>query len=197
MPNIMIHERVGLFVSSEFGLSSYDFFLGVLAPDAVNLNGFAPREVRWLSHQRRSDYREWREAIRSFYLQKKGTISDDFLFGYYVHVLTDIVFDEFFYLDIREKILEDGFRLQDAHFLMREDMDKYSFSEISDIIKKLYGSQSSFEILNISSNFLLKWKEKCIQNFSFSCESRYFDDGIILLLCRRVCDEIREELGFI
>ena len=45
MPNIFIHEKVAYNLAKENKyLDTPNFYLGVLAPDAVNLNGFAPKE---------------------------------------------------------------------------------------------------------------------------------------------------------
>ena len=44
MPNIIIHEKVAYNISKKYkSLANAEFYLGALAPDAVNLNGFAPK----------------------------------------------------------------------------------------------------------------------------------------------------------
>ena len=66
MPTINIHEKVGYDISKKMGFHSYDYFLGLLAPDAPNVDGFAPKEERWMAHQRRKDYDEWRASLHRF-----------------------------------------------------------------------------------------------------------------------------------
>ena len=97
MPSIIIHEKVGETIGKQLGIHSYDYYLGLLAPDAPNLEGFGSKEERWMAHQRRKDRDEWREAILKFYHQEKDHYPKDFIKGYYIHVLTDIVYDSFFY----------------------------------------------------------------------------------------------------
>ena len=57
MPNIRIHEEVAFIYANKY--KEYDnkeFYLGVLAPDSVNVEGFAAKIERWTSHQRDKDY---------------------------------------------------------------------------------------------------------------------------------------------
>ena len=84
MPSISIQEKVGYEIGKILSISSYDYYLGLLAPDAPNLEGFASKEERWRAHQRRQDYHEWREALDRFYIQEKDHYPHDFLLGYYL-----------------------------------------------------------------------------------------------------------------
>ena len=68
MPNIFIHEKVAYNIAKENKyLDTPNFYLGVMAPDAVNLNGFAPKEERWTSHLRDKKLSTWRQNIIDFY----------------------------------------------------------------------------------------------------------------------------------
>ena len=67
MPNIMIHEKVAYNIAQKHkNLDTPNFYLGALAPDAVNLNGFASKEKRWTSHLRDKDLKVWRKNIIEF-----------------------------------------------------------------------------------------------------------------------------------
>ena len=123
MPNIRIHEEVAYIFAKKYNeYDNRDFYLGVLSPDAVNLEGFGSKKERWLAHQRDKNYYIWRDNIIKFYNDNKDNYNKYFIFGYLFHVITDIVYDEFFYLKVREKILEDGIELEDSHNVMRDDM---------------------------------------------------------------------------
>ena len=190
MPNIMIHEEVGYFLSKRIGKNSYNYYLGILTPDAVNLNGFAPKIDRWTSHLRSKNYSEWRCNIKEFYYSNIDKINKDFLLGYFIHVLTDIIYDDFIYLDVREKIINDGISLEDSHNTMRNDMDNYYFDEINNIIEILKSSNDSYDINNISYEMLDKWKNKCINDFSNNNSSKYITDDVIDLLNKKVYEEV-------
>ena len=97
MPNVMIHEEVGYFISKKINKKSYDYFLGLLAPDAPNTYGFGKKEDRWLAHQRKNDYNEWRNSLKEFYQKEKNNYPQNFLLGYITHILTDIIYDDYFY----------------------------------------------------------------------------------------------------
>ena len=193
MPSIIIHEKIGEFISKKKGISSYDYYLGILAPDTPNLEGFAPKEERWMAHQRKKDYNEWRESIYNFYQKEKENYPKDFLLGYYIHVVTDIVYDDYFYLKVREKI-EKKYSKEESHTKMREDMNKYSFDDISIIKKILDESTNSYDILNIKKDTLLKWKEKEMSSWNHNNESKYMTEEIIEELEQSVLKEIEERL---
>ena len=81
MPCIRIHEEVAYYYAKknkEFDNSN--FYLGVLAPDTPNLNGFAPKIERWTAHQRAKDYQEWKNNIIKFYNENKTKYDKYFIF---------------------------------------------------------------------------------------------------------------------
>lgn len=193
MPNIMIHEKVGYYISNKININSYDYYLGLLAPDTPNLEGFAPKEERWMAHQRKKDYYEWRESLLSFYNREKDNYPKDFILGYYIHVLTDIVYDDFLYLKVREEILKE-YDMEKSHDIMRKDMDKYFFKEINDIKEILSNSEVSYDILNISSKKLLLWKEKEMSLWDHFNTSKYITDEIICFLEEEVYNELVNQI---
>lgn len=192
MPNIMIHEEVGYFVSKKLNISSYNYFLGILAPDAVNLNGFADKEVRWTSHQRKKDLQEWKENLNNFYQREKDNYPKDFILGYYIHILTDIIYDEFLYDKVRKKILEDNYPKEVAHEIMGQDMNKYCFDEIKEIKEILKSNNKSYSILNINNELLINWKNKTLNLLASKNEVRYITNELISILNKEVLNEINK-----
>lgn len=94
MPSSLYHLKIAEKITVKHQLLyTSEFFLGAIAPDTVNLHGFASREVRWAAHRRASDLGQWTENIISFYRENSGKVPEDFLKGYVVHVLTDIEAD--------------------------------------------------------------------------------------------------------
>lgn len=81
MPSAIIHEKVGYLLRKKLNINSYDYYLGLIAPDSPNLNGFAPKDERWPAHVRRKELNEWREALFKFYLKNKESYNKDFLWA--------------------------------------------------------------------------------------------------------------------
>ncbi|MBP5678289.1 MAG: hypothetical protein J6X28_00480 [Bacilli bacterium] len=194
MPSIRIHEKVGDIIGKEIGISSYDYYLGLLAPDTPNIDDIVRKEDRWMAHQRRKDLEEWREAIDHFYRQEKDHYPKDFILGYYIHILTDIVYDDFFYLRVRDTI-EETYSREESHQIMRQDMEKYTFDHLSDIKKILQEEDTSYDILNIGKGKLRKWKEKNCSSWDEKRKSQYVTDNIIDDLAKKVLEEYQERIG--
>jgi len=171
MPNIRIHEEVAYIYAKKY--NEYDnkyFYLGVLAPDAVNVDGFAPKEMRWTSHQRDKDYNIWKNNIIKFYKENKDKYNKYFIYGYLFHVLTDIIYDDIYYLKVREKILKDNISLEESHNIMRKDMDYYgsNFKEFNHVKDKLQEIDEYYDILNINKEELKRWKETNLEELEIS-----------------------------
>lgn len=190
MPNIMIHEEVAHYLSNKINKNSYNFYLGIIAPDSPNTYGFGKKEDRWLAHQRRKDYNEWRNSLNEFYQKEKNNYDEDFLLGYYIHILTDIIYDDFLYLKVREKILKDNHSLEESHDIMRTDMDKYYFNEIEEIKDILNKDNVTYEINGISKELMSEWKEKVLKELNNKNESIYITQEIIDTLNELVYKEL-------
>lgn len=191
MPNTVVHEEVGYYLSKKLDISSYEYYLGLMAPDAVNVEHFANKQERWTSHVRDKDLNIWKENLKKFYKEEKNKINNDFLLGYTIHILTDIVYDEYFEEKIHKEILKNN-QEKDYWYIKWSDMDKYSFKEQSTINTILLKNNNYIEIKNITKEKLLKWKEKYLKNQSNLNKSLYFNQKIIDNLNIRVEEELKE-----
>ncbi len=190
MPNVMIHEEVGYYLSKKLNKNSYNYFLGIIAPDAPNTYGFGKNEDRWLAHQRKKDYNEWRNSLKDFYEKEKNNYDEDFLLGYYIHILTDIIYDDYLYLKVKEEILKSTIDKDKYHEIMRDDMDKYYFKEI-EIIKDILSKENkTYEINGISKELMLEWKSKVLKDFASDNTSVYITNEIINTLNELVYKEL-------
>ena len=181
MPNIRIHEEVAyIYTRTHKEFDNKNFYLGVLAPDTPNLNGFGKKEERWTAHQRDKDYDIWENKIKKFYEENKNKYDKYFIFGYLFHVITDIVYDRDFYLDVREIILKDNISLEDSHNVMRQDMDYYgtNFKEFDYIKNKLLELDEYYDILNINKDKLEQWTKKNLQKEEI-IQPKYISNEII------------------
>ncbi len=182
MPSISIHLEVGYLLSKKINLNSYNYYLGLITPDSPNLYGFGPKEERWKTHVRRKDLKKWRESLKDFYQKEKNNYPIDFLLGYFIHILTDIIYDDYFYKQVKNNIMENHILEEYAHNTMREDMNHYYFKELEEIKSILLRENTAYKINSISEKKILLWKEKCIKDFSFNNTSKYIKKETIYLL---------------
>ena len=97
MPSATVHLKIAYMMKGELGIKNdAEFYMGAIAPDAVNLEGYASEEERYSAHIRSKDYDKWKANIRNFYYDTKDSFSgdEDFLKGYIFHLYTDIAWDE-------------------------------------------------------------------------------------------------------
>ncbi len=97
MPSIAVHLCVSSMLAERLEIVSLeDFFLGSIAPDSVNVNGFASQEQRYSAHIRSRDVSIWLKNIEAFKAESKSRISErkDLCSGFLLHLYTDIAWDE-------------------------------------------------------------------------------------------------------
>ncbi len=192
MPSLTIHAKVGYEIGKKLHLNSYNYYLGILAPDAPNLNGFAEKKERWAAHVRREDLNDWRDALKKFYQNNKNKYNHDFLLGYYIHILTDIIFDDYFYFDIRRKIVVENYSEQEAHQLLNNDMYDYYFTDYETMRDVLKQSQDAYNINNITKELLLAWKEQFLNLPPKANSRKYVTEESISKLIDLVYKELLE-----
>ncbi len=190
MPNTVIHEEVGYYLSSKLNKNSYEFYLGLMAPDAVNYEKFATKNERWTSHLRCENLNSWKLSLKKFYLENKTKYNEDFLLGYVIHILTDIVYDEYFEEEIKKEILKENDE-KNYWYIKWSDMDKYSFKDKKKIINILNQEDKYYEITNITEDKLRKWKIKFTKDLEKENKSIYFNQKIIDNLNIRVEEELK------
>lgn len=189
MPSLIIHQKIGYEMSKKLLLNSYDYYLGIIAPDAPNVDGFAPKVERWTAHVRDSDLKEWRIKLKKFYLKNKNKYIKDFLIGYYIHILTDIIYDDYFYQKIKNNILAFGYLNDNTHQLMSNDMEMYNFSESEKLNEILSSKENTYHINNISNEILKKWKNKIIKQPKYQNQSIFINEDIIEEITNKVYEE--------
>lgn len=82
------------------------YYLGSIAPDSVNVDGFAEKSVRWKAHIRDRDFMQWYRNVSAFYKENRDTFPDgDLLLGYAVHILTDLAWDGYYFNVITPRML--------------------------------------------------------------------------------------------
>ena len=195
MPSSNIHLKVAYELNKRLNINSIDFIVGNIAPDAVNINGFAPREERWTAHLRDKDLDTWIENAKTFYKQNEGKIDNDFLLGYTSHLLTDVLHDKYLYMNQKEQIIKDTkCNIEDAHDILREDMNNYSFKEFYEIKDSLLEYENRYEILNIDKEKLNKWIRIVVNIYRENKVSKYQKDEDIEFLIEKIENILKQLL---
>lgn len=192
MPTSHIHEIVGRKISNKYNyLDNYDFYLGLIAPDSVNYLGFALKVDRWTAHLRDKDLSIWKSNIINYYNENKDNYNESFIKGYITHIMTDIVYDESFYLDVTLPMKSIGKVDHDAHLYMLEEMKAFvnnkDFIYTKEILSK---NNNTYSIRNISSELLSNWKNKIIEEEPSNIKPQFITDKIIDDLTNIVEEEL-------
>ena len=177
MPTSIIHLKVGYEYAKRH--KQYDnkkFYLGIIAPDAVNLNGFAEKEKRWSAHLRDKNLDVWKSNIINFYIQNKNHFDNNYIHGYLLHVLTDIFFDEKNPIELFPKIQN---KVGDEK--VREEysrqMDMYERSQLTTdwwkYVESALQNSEAETINNIEKENIEKWKELILKDYSKKCVTQY------------------------
>ena len=99
MASCMIHLYTGwrYTQANPRWLDSPSFYLGCIAPDSVNTDGFADKSTRWRAHLRAETLDQWEQNVAAFALAHPAPEDPALLEGYLIHLLTDILWDRFFH----------------------------------------------------------------------------------------------------
>ena len=193
MPSSNIHLKVAYELNKRLNINSEHFIVGNIAPDAVNINGFASKEERWTSHLRDKDFDIWISKVEDFYNLNVGNYQYEFLLGYISHILTDVLHDKYLYMHQRKQIISDT-KCQDneAHDILRNDMNIYTFIEYNELKDILSKYKNTNKILNINAEKLDKWIKKVIEVYNGNNNSKYQTDEDIELLINLVEDKLKQ-----
>ncbi len=104
MPSISVHLTISARVAERLGINDLpDYYLGAIAPDAVNIDGFAPQAERYGAHIRSRDVAVWLRNISQFRAEQTRSENPDFVKGFVMHLYTDIAWD----LAVQPELFED------------------------------------------------------------------------------------------
>lgn len=197
MPTTGIHEEVAYLIANKYKkLDTSNFYLGAIAPDAVNINGLAEKEIRWESHLRNEDLDVWMNNVKKFYYENKEKNNEEFLLGYVLHIITDIIHDKYFYWPIRKKMDLENINKHHQHELLRSSMEEYDYQNEKEPfwshIKEKLDNCSVYSIRNIKEEDLLAWKNKSLEKHNVSLTlNKYITKDDIVALTNKVEEEFK------
>ena len=197
MPTILFHLKVANeYVKRNNKYDTNNFYLGIIAPDAVNAHGFASKEKRWGAHVRDKDLNKWKENVIEFYKKNIGIVQEDFLRGYCIHILTDILMDEKYANTFKNQILAKGIEEDKVYDYYEKAIYKYENSKlneswIADVVKKIK-SANIVEFNNIPKQLSIDNIKYNIDKYSQRRyeEADFIKDDII----EEIVEEIQKNL---
>jgi len=193
MPNFVIHEKVGYDIGKILNKYSYNYYLGLLAPDSNKIRVYLSDKERWYSHVRVKDYDSWKILLKNFYYDNIEYFDKDFLLGYIIHILTDIIYDVYYYNDVINRMKNDCICTDNYHQLMFMDMDNYYFDELYGIMDILRNGSTTYKIQNIKNSEMRRWKNLEISRVGRYNTCYYINDEIIKGLEEKVMNELLKD----
>ncbi len=171
MPSILFHELVGYQFAKKYKkYNTNEFYLGLMAPDAVNAYGFASKEKRWTAHFRNQNLTKWQENIIKFYKENREKFEETYLLGYVIHVLTDIFCDEIYQKKLYPKLIEQGYNYNSAYSYYERGIEKFEDSNINETwweyAKKAFVKAEKIPINNITEQMLIDWVNYTIDKYT-------------------------------
>ena len=169
MPNALVHLNVANKIAKKhINLDESQYYLGIIVPDTVNLYGFAEKTKRWAAHIRAKDLNVWESNIIEFYNQNKEKYDNNYLVGYVIHVLTDIVFDRIYEKELLDEIHRRGV-FEDEFEFYHQELRKYEASQIEEkwwkeVVEKL-NKAVGIEINSIDADEIEKWRDKKVREY--------------------------------
>ncbi len=167
MPLPMVHLGVAKNLVNIFDIKELpSFYLGSIAPDAVHMReGFNPEDKR-ISHMRNEDKNLWESQIISYIKAKVN--KDDFLTGYGVHILTDIIWNRTLHSSFKEKYSKHNSPIQDERSAYYNDTDKldfelfYNLSYTNELWENLSRSKAVDVTGLVYSDEIAAWNERTL-----------------------------------
>lgn len=206
MPSACVHLKVAYLLTDTLNISNKaDFYLGAVSPDAVNLEGFANEKTRYNAHIRSKDYEVWKENIHKFYADNKLRYfnSYDFLTGFFLHLYTDIAWDEQVQPLLFDYLTSQGYSA--------DDFKEQKWTELYRLNSKIVGENWYNEILvllkagkcrdisTVSAELLKDYRNYIADDYDFTDKiademPRFLDDSMIKITADKAYDYMKKLL---
>lgn len=128
MPGPITHLKVAyLYNKVKGGVFEPQLYLGSICPDSVNINGHAPKDIRWPAHLRDTDLQKWFLKVKKFYNDNLYKYDRSYLTGYTLHLVTDIAWDMWFDLPLFGAMQQSG--IKDEHLKETRWLEIYGYEQ--------------------------------------------------------------------
>ncbi len=202
MPGPITHLKAAYYYNVKHGNRFGGMlYLGSISPDSVNINGHAPKEIRWPAHLRHSDLDKWTQNAERFYNKNKGTVDEAYLKGYILHILTDIVWDLSFDWPLYTVMLKSGIELGNLKTERWNELYGFEQSDsqnkwFSDDVLPLLADAKAEDIGTLKKETVTLWQKKIVsKQLESGNKPRFVDEKLIddlvsevFLLAERIFD---------
>lgn len=179
MPSSVVHLKICDLMKDELNINNpAEFYLGGIAPDAVNLEGFAPEDVRYAAHIRSKDYNVWKKNISEFCRKNDFKGNMDFFKGYVFHILVDIAWDEAVQPQLFAYLKKSGYSADEFKKLKWQELYRFNnvlckedwYNQVTDELKKA----ECFDIAGLSAEQIKKYRDYIINDY---CGDKVIDEA--------------------
>ncbi len=171
------------------------FFLGSVSPDSVNINGHAPKSVRWPAHLRDADLAVWECNAKKFYEENSGKVNESYLLGYIMHIITDIVWDREYDGPLFAVMYKNGVPKDELKKSRWREIDGYELRQKNtDWLKNALENLKQAEVVNIGTLLcedISVWRGKILEKkYDNDIVSRYINDDLMDSFFESVCENM-------
>ena len=169
MPNALVHLNVGNKLVKKYKkLDDEKFYLGLITPDSNKINDNLEKSERWRAHLRAKNLDVWEDNVIKFYDDNIDKYDKNYLLGYCIHILTDIVFDRIYFDKNIDQIHQMGI-WQDEFEFYHENLRKYEANQTfenwwKEVLRKIKHAKGiSINLLSIDE--IEKWRDKKLEEY--------------------------------
>ncbi|MDF2543731.1 MAG: hypothetical protein K0S47_3449 [Herbinix sp.] len=128
MPLPMVHLATAREYANETTdlLNCPEFYLGSISPDAIHMRQNILSSDKGVTHLF-AEGDLWKENVTGFIKQNKSKPNYNFILGYGIHILTDIIWNETLYRKFQHEYEKDATPLEDIRLAYYNDTDKLDF----------------------------------------------------------------------
>ena len=158
------------------------FYLGIISPDAIHMRKDSDRTHKNDTHLlpegkkwSNVDEKEYFIFMKNFFSKNIVNVDNDFLRGYGLHIITDMMWSKQVYIYFEKKYEQDPSPIQEIRMAYYNDtdiLDQVIFNESywkNDVWEKLIISESDDFIDYLSKEEIELWKERTLH---------WFDEGV-------------------
>ena len=197
MPGTITHLNVAyVFYKNKGIVSDFPMFLlGSICPDSVNINGHAPKNVRWPVHLRDADLLQWEQNAKNFYNENKGKYNESYLLGYILHIVTDIVWDREYDMPLCTLLYKSGVPKEELKNKRWLEIDGYEYSQKDKGWLKFSLSElkkaEPLDIGYVKKDEVEKWKQLALdKNWDKIAVAKFIDDKFMGAFFDSVSDNL-------